>query len=791
MLTHMLMQKYTYSRNRQNRPQSKMIFKPLAVKTPLLKEFRKKGLVSIEVADAGSVKILTKDDLEGSPQGGETSGTNKQRIKRKQINGNKNGRKLSPSKGSKKRKRENVEQTTSKEEDSKKVMKKSNGKRDPKKSAAGSEPALEIDSRGEDTHKGFKRRKKKRGRKKKRPKSGPTGGNEEGVSNDQAVRSANPTASPTTADRTKGESPKREKFDIQKVIQNEEHFQRADEVKYKVHYARWNLRGKINLLYSIMKSLHDANFWKPTEIQKQTLEHSINFKKDVIVVSKTGTGKTLTFCIPILNNIVKNKLREYRKRGSCVPKLRCIILVPTRELAIQILSHFSNINKYTHIYIATIIGGLNLNKQKRIISNKPEILVCTPGRLKYFLLLNDKISYLDKMKHVRYFACDEIDKMIETSFMRDINLIAKHLYKSVGEKKKFIQTFLLSATLGLSVHLQNEHLAKLLNCVTIRKEQSCIINLADAHLEGDSSREGGGSILPDGLSLSMVKCERKKVLQKLFYLLKLYFLSGSAGHSPDDPNQLNRNSDSAEHGQVKKIVIFVNTIKETKELNSIFRFLFFDQGVESSVPKKYRCDLSLKERINIFSIHSKQSLKERMQSISKFSQSINHSVLFCTDVLSRGIDLDKCDVIIQLNCPVSDITFVHRSGRTARNFKTGTCICFITDDEIARWKNSLKKIGLSLENLHELEMVKRISDHEDAKMNAAILCCNKMVQLQNQIKDNKSKSLLSKLAREAELEDEEGSSSDSDTPSGKITNEAILKQLLRLKKELYNTLYRE
>ncbi|CAA9989698.1 RNA-helicase, putative [Plasmodium knowlesi strain H] len=769
----------------QNRPESKMIFKPFAVKTPLLKELRKKGLVSIEVADAGSVKVLTEDDLEGSPQEGETSATNKERIKRKKINGNKNGSKLSPSKRSKKRKRENVDQTNSKEDDSKKVMKKSIEKKNPK-STDGNELTLEeIDSQGEDTHRGLKRRKKKRGRKKKKPKNGSTGCNEEGVSIDQAACSIDST----TTSPTKGEAPKRERFDIQKVIQNEENFKGTDQVKYKVHYVRWNMNGKLHLLYSIMKSLHDAKFWKPTEIQKQTLEHSINLKNDIIVVSKTGTGKTLTFCIPILNNIVKNKLREYQKKGSCISKLRCLILVPTRELAIQILSHFSYINKYTHIYIATIIGGLNLNKQKRIISNKPEILVCTPGRLKYFLLLSDKINYLDKMKHVRYFACDEIDKMIETSFMRDINFIAKHLYKSVAQKKKFIQTFLLSATLGLSVHLQNENLAKLLNYVTIRKEKSCIINLADDHLVDGPSRGEAGSILPDGLSLNVVKCERKNIIHKLFYLLKMYFLTDSMGQPTDDTNQLNRNGDSAEHGEVKKIVIFVNTIKETKDLNSIFRFLFFDQGLESSVPKKYRCGMSLKERINIFSIHSKQSLKERMQSISKFSQSTNHSVMFCTDVLSRGIDLDKCDVIIQLSCPVSDITFVHRSGRTARNFKTGTCICFITDDEIARWKSSLKKIGLIFENLQELEMVKRISNHEQTKINSAILCCNKMIELQNKIKDNKNKSLLSKLAREAELEDEEGSSSDSDNPSGKITNETILKQLLRLKKELYSTLY--
>ncbi|GAW82634.1 RNA helicase [Plasmodium gonderi] len=773
-----------------------MIFKPVAIKTPLLQEFRKKGLVSIEIANARSIKVLTKDDLKSTTQECESSriSNNKKKKKKKKTHSEtKKGKKLILHKGKKRKACQDDNQKFLQKGNSIKVTNKIIDKKDKGKNklneenTIGSKPIQrkrdnqnEIQDDKEDTPKVFKRRKKKRGRKKK--KKSPNDASE------CIEISSAPCAQEKFRDTV--ERKKKEKLDINKIIENEEIFKNTDNIKHKVHYIKWNMKGKVNILYSIMKSLLDAKFWKPTEIQEQTLENSINYKKDIIVVSKTGTGKTLTFCIPILNNIVDKKIKEYEKKKKCIPKLRCIILVPTRELAIQILSHFSYINKYINIYIATIIGGLNINKQKRIISNKPEILICTPGRLKYFLLLDNKINYLYKMKNVRYFACDEIDKMIETSFMRDINFIAKHIYKHVDDKKKFIQTFLLSATLGLTIHLQNENLAKLLSYVTIRKEKSCIINLADDD-DDMGTNNTGSSILPDGLSLSIVKCEKKKILHMLFYLLKLLILNTPIDGSKDDndDDDISNCNNNAEQSHVKKIVIFVNTIKETKELKIIFQFLFFHQGLESSIPKKYKCSLSLKKKISVYSIHSKQTLKERMQNISKFSQSTNDAIIFCTDVLSRGIDLDKCDVIIQLSCPVSDITFVHRSGRTARNFKTGTCICFITDEEIIRWKNSLQKIGLSLEKLNELEMIKHLSDSDNAKIHNAILCCNKMVELQNKIKDNKNESHLSKLAKEAELDDEEESSSDSDNPSGKMMNEEIFKILLRLKKELYRTLY--
>ncbi|VEV58170.1 ATP-dependent RNA helicase MAK5, putative [Plasmodium vinckei vinckei] len=751
-----------------------MIFKKVSIDPSLLKRLSKEGLVSVEVAKASDIKILNKDNVEKSTK------------KNKDLKKKKKNNKLSKVK----------KKTITKKGKEDKNEKKNN---EITTSVKSNETVQTIEDSQEDSPKpkvGVKRKRKRvRGKKKKKIKinksvSEKKENNVEPKNYDKDMNNQS-----NEEDNIKKDDQKKKKiFDIEEIIKNEENFKNIKEIKYKIHCSKWNKNNELNIPHTIMKSLYDHNFFSPREIQNKTLEHSINGKKDIIVVSKTGTGKTLTFCLPILSNILQNKLKEFHTKKQQInnntkkankktsQKFRCLILVPTRELAVQILNHFNYVNKYINIYIITIIGGLNINKQLRLISKKPEIVICTPGRLKYFLQLEDKINYLCNMKNVRYFVCDEVDKMIETSFINDIHFISKHLYKSVDEKKKFIQTFLLSATLSLTVQLHNENMAKLLNYVSIRKDKSYIIDLTNENEASQNNMaisnnnditHGKTTVLPDHLTLNIIKCEKKIILHKLYYLLKFYILK-----------DLQTNT-------VKKIIIFLNTIKLVKDVSTIFKYLFFDPGLESSIPNKYKTNLFLSKKINIYSIHSKQKLKERIQSVSKFTESNNSSILFCTDVMSRGIDLNKCDLIIQLNCPISDITFVHRSGRTARNLKEGECICFITDDEISRWNISLKKIGLNLENLKEYEHVKTIENIEFTKINKAIGYCNEILQLQNKIKSNKEKMNLNKLAKDAELSNDDDLTSDSDNPLPKKTNDHILKNLFRLKKQLYTTLYQE
>ncbi|ETB56264.1 hypothetical protein, variant [Plasmodium yoelii 17X] len=659
-----------------------MIFKKVSIDSSLLKRLSKEGLVSIEVAKASDVKILNKDNVENS--------TNKNRDLKKKKNNNKLSKvtKKTITKKEKKTKKKNIKKNNNNDSDSDKAS----------KSVKPNETFKTIEDDHKDRTKTKievkKKRKKVRGKKKNKVKikinkdknkSENSSGKKE---NDVEPQNYDKNMSKQSNEENnikEVEQKKKKIFDIEQIIKNEENFKNIKEIKYKIHCSKWNKNNELNISHNIIKSLYDHNFYSPREIQSKTLQHSINEKKDIIVVSKTGTGKTLTFCLPILSNILQNKLKEFHTKNNKInnsekkankktdkktnkktgQKFRCLVLVPTRELAVQILNHFNYVNKYINIYIITIIGGLNINKQLRLISKKPEIIICTPGRLKYFLQLEDKINYLYNMKNVRYFVCDEVDKMIETSFINDIHFISKHLYKCVDEKKKFIQTFLLSATLSLTVQLHNENLAKLLNYISIRKNKSYIIDLTNEKdhdqnkiltFNNNDINYNNSTFLPDHLTLNIIKCEKKIILHKLYYLLKLYILK-------DLPTN--------KENKIKKIIIFLNTIKLVKDVSTIFKYLFFESGLESSLPNKYKTNLSLSKKINIYSIHSKQKLKERIQSVSKFTESNNSSILFCTDVMSRGIDLNKCDLIIQLNCPISDITFIHRSGRTARNLKSG------------------------------------------------------------------------------------------------------------------------
>ncbi|KNG77869.1 RNA helicase [Plasmodium falciparum IGH-CR14] len=778
---------------------SNMNFKPLKIKPSLLKELKKEGLISIEEAEGNNVKILSADNLNSHNihYGNKCKNVSKN---------NESKKKLSLKRKKDSTKRENQDDTTvgciSREDKKIKIEESLQNDR------------LEHFDINDNNFIEKRKRKRKRGKKKKKiinsnMQINTTDNNLKKEKDDEEEEereqereqeneekrgekksTENVNISNINSSSNQNSNKKKELFDIERIIKNEEELEKDNNIKYKIHCNNWNNGGKIFILHSVMKSLFDNAFFKPTEIQSKTLEKSINDKNDIVVISKTGTGKTLTFCLPILNNILINKLKEYKKKLKNIQKFRCLILVPTRELALQILKHFNYINKYINLFISTIIGGLNLNKQKRILMKKPEILICTPGRLKYFLHLENPIKYIYQMKNIRYLVCDEIDKMIEISFMKDISYIAKHIYKSVGDKKKkLIQTFLLSATLSLTVQLQNDNMTKLLNSIIIRKDKSFIINLSnEQNVYNDNS-----NILPELLTLYIVKLNERDIVCKLFYLIKSYFsydINNNNHNDHHDNNKWEHPQDTHQNDEINKIIIFVNTIKSAKQLNAIFKHLFLHNNLESSIPKKYRSNLYIKNKVNIYSIHSKQKLKERLENINKFSQQNHKAILFCTDVLSRGIDLDKCDLIIQLNCPISDITFVHRSGRTARNFKK----------EIYKWKTSLEKVGINIQDLQELDYLKSINEEDYAKINKAIECANKMIEFQDKLILKKKDSLLKKLAREAELDDEDEEEeerrrnkfySDSENEYEHLNNQTIYKNILPLKKELFNTFFKQ
>lgn len=143
----------------------------------------------------------------------------------------------------------------------------------------------------------------------------------------------------------------------------------------------------LGLRSAILQRLHDQGFTSPTPIQRDTLPLSLS-GRDVIGISQTGSGKTLAFALPIINYILS--LPTPSKK--CARSLKALIVAPTRELALQVAAHINacspqrteaqvKAHAAPRISVATIVGGMSMQKQERMLEKGADIIVATPGRL--------------------------------------------------------------------------------------------------------------------------------------------------------------------------------------------------------------------------------------------------------------------------------------------------------------------------------------------------------------------------------------------------------------------------
>lgn len=192
---------------------------------------------------------------------------------------------------------------------------------------------------------------------------------------------------------------------------------------------------QFNLSDNLTRSISELGYKKPTDIQYKSIPHILK-GEDVLAIAQTGTGKTAAFAIPILNTIQKKKIKG-RPDG-----VKCLVMAPTHELALQIESVFKTIGKYTRITTFCIHGGIDQDPQKEQLDKGVDILVATPGRM--FDLVSQGALRLGR---VEVLVLDEADHMLDLGFIKDIRDLSKLL-----PKKR--QTLFFSATI-------NEHIKKL------------------------------------------------------------------------------------------------------------------------------------------------------------------------------------------------------------------------------------------------------------------------------------------------------------------------------------------
>lgn len=184
-----------------------------------------------------------------------------------------------------------------------------------------------------------------------------------------------------------------------------------------------------SIAIDIKRNLEKLGFRRPTDIQFKSIP-PIMRGEDVLAIAQTGTGKTAAFAIPVIN--ILNERR--RLRGS--DSVRCIVMVPTHELALQLSEVFNSIGNRTRVKTLCIFGGVEQEPQIEALRRGVDILIATPGRM--FDLVSQGHLKLDR---IEILILDEADHMLDLGFIGDIRDMMKHL-----PKKR--QTLFFSATIN-------------------------------------------------------------------------------------------------------------------------------------------------------------------------------------------------------------------------------------------------------------------------------------------------------------------------------------------------------
>ncbi|MCR1824842.1 MULTISPECIES: DEAD/DEAH box helicase [Terrisporobacter] len=171
----------------------------------------------------------------------------------------------------------------------------------------------------------------------------------------------------------------------------------------------------LDIIEPIQRALEEEGYKSPTPIQEKSIPHLLE-GRDLLGCAQTGTGKTASFAIPILQNIYNE--------GKSKKNIKAIILAPTRELAIQIGENFKTYSKNTNIKSLVIFGGVSQNPQTEALKKGVDVLIATPGRM--IDLYNQKFINLD---NVKYFVLDEADSMLDMGMIHDVKRIIKYLPK--------------------------------------------------------------------------------------------------------------------------------------------------------------------------------------------------------------------------------------------------------------------------------------------------------------------------------------------------------------------------
>lgn len=361
---------------------------------------------------------------------------------------------------------------------------------------------------------------------------------------------------------------------------------------------------EFNFCDQLLEGLDAMRFDKATPVQSQTIP-IIMEGNDLIACAQTGTGKTAAYLLPVIHKLVTTQHEG----------INTIILVPTRELALQIDQQMEGFGYFMPVSSTPIYGGNDSpewDRQKNSLIQGADIVIATPGRMIQHIVM----GYVDLSK-VQHLILDEADRMLDMGFHDDIMQVVKLLPQER-------QNLMFSATMPPKI------------------------------------RDLARNILKDPQEVNIAISKPAEGILQAAYMVY----------------------------DTQKIPL-INRLLKDKDLPSIIVFSSRKQSVKEIA-------MSLKRNgFNVGSIHSDLEQKEREEVLREFKNR-NIQILVATDIIARGIDIEKIDLVINFDVPRDAEDYVHRIGRTARAQSQGVALTFINEQEILEFHKIEKLIQTTI-----------------------------------------------------------------------------------------------
>jgi ATP-dependent RNA helicase DDX51/DBP6 len=395
---------------------------------------------------------------------------------------------------------------------------------------------------------------------------------------------------------------------------------------------------------------------------------------DICVSAPTGSGKTLAYAIPIVNALMTRS----------IVRVRCVVLVPTRDLVVQVKEVFRQLIKGTGLKLQAIYGEKSFKEEQFSLVGEADkfpanlrggvsnvdIIVATPGRLMDHV--NGTPGFT--LQHVNYLVIDEADRLLMQSYQDWLPNMFKAIHntehgqflalhnKEGGDNKEFVSDPCTTRSINAvrQETLQFPQLQKLLFSATLTQNPRKIASLKLVNPKYFTATTEFIYKIPSTLTQQMVVCRNEVKPVVLAYLINKLKLS--------------------------QTLCFTSSLEATHRLTLLLRALIVEHAVQFHFAE-YSSNLAQHER-------------ERM--LKQFKDgSIN--LIICSDIMSRGLDLDDVTTVINYDIPKHIKTYIHRVGRTARAGRSGQCFTILRKEEVRFFKTILRKAENSRQKEFDIE----------------------------------------------------------------------------------------